>query len=368
MKSMKYLATAGLMAITAAAACAQSSETGNWPEADALLEEIRQTDQMPGVMAAVVRDGEVIWSRATGFADLENRLALTTRTRMRIGSVSKPLTAALVLRLADAGRLDLDASIHDYVPELTAPRSEEITPHMIAGHVSGIRQYDFTSIEDANNFLFYPTLAMAFERLADEPLISAPGEEFHYSSIAYNVLGIAAERAGGAGFAELMQQEITGPLSMDDTRIDHPLEIIERRTRFYTLFPDGVVRNTFWRDSSDYYPSGGMLSSAEDLARFAYTIFETGMLGDEMQDVLRTEISTNSAEGSGYVFGWQVVYTEAGEVSHYEHGGETNGAYAYIRFDPDSGTALAMIANANHAVGEPFFFEAARERLPAIFD
>jgi len=368
MNSMKYLVTAGLMAITAASACAQSGGTDDWPAADALLEEVRQTDQMPGVMAAVVRDGEVIWSRATGFADLENRLALTTRTRMRIGSVSKPLTAALVLRLADAGRLDLDASIHDYVPEITAPRSGAITPRMIAGHVSGIRQYDFTSIEDANNFLYYPTLAMAFERLTDDPLISTPGEEFHYSSIAYNVLGIAAERAGGAGFAELMQQEITGPLSMDDTRIDHPLEVIDRRTRFYTLFPDGVVLNTIWRDSSDYYPSGGMLSSAEDLALFADALFESELLSSEMQDVLRTEIRMTSGESSGYAFGWQAIYDESGVFSHFEHGGETNGGYAYVRFDPHSGTALAMIANANHAVGEPIFFEAASERLPAIFE
>ncbi|WP_420433229.1 serine hydrolase domain-containing protein [Hyphobacterium sp.] len=360
-----------LTPITIAAALAGvalSPSDAQVPDADALLEEIRETDRIPGVMAAVVRDGELLWSDAAGFADLESRTALTTRTRMRIGSVSKPLTAAMVLRLVQTDQLDIDADIRTLVPELVAPVAAEITARHLAGHVSGIRQYDFTSMEDANNFLFYPTLESAVARVAGDPLESQPGEAFHYSSIAYNVLGLAAERAAGQAYGTAIAELVTRPLGLDDTMIDHPLEIIDRRTRFYTLFPDGVVRNTIWRDSSDYYPSGGMLSTAEDLAHFAFAVFAGGFLTAPMQDVLRTEIRTNSGEGTGYSFGWQVVRDENGDIAHYEHGGETNGAYAYIRFDPATDTAYALIGNANHAVGEPVFFEYARQRLPALFD
>ncbi|WP_421787257.1 serine hydrolase domain-containing protein [Hyphobacterium sp.] len=362
MKSIVLMLGAALAGASLSSACAQS------PDADALLEEIREIDRIPGVMAAVVRDGAIIWSGAAGFADLESRTALTTRTRMRIGSVSKPLTAALALRLAQDGRLDIDGDIRNLVPELAEPEAGVITARRIAGHTSGIRQYDFTSIEDANNFMFYPALDAALARVAGDPLVHVPGTDFHYSSIAFNVLGVAAERAAGRSFDAAMTEEITRPLGLHDTLIDHPLEIIERRTRFYTLFPDGVVRNTIWRDSSDYYPSGGMLSTAEDLARFAHAVFAGDLIDPAMQEVLRTEITTSAGEGSGYAFGWQVVRDETGRVTHYEHGGETNGAYAYIRFDPDSGLALAMIGNANHAVGEPVFFEYASERLPALFD
>jgi CubicO group peptidase (beta-lactamase class C family) len=362
MKLASIVFAAALTGAVISPACAQSHV------ADAMLEEVRETDRIPGVMAAAVRNGTLIWSGAAGFADLESRTALTTRTRMRIGSVSKPLTAALVLRLAQDDRFDLDADIRDLVPELAEPGTGTITGLQIAGHTSGIRQYDFTSIADANNFMFHPTLESALIRVAGDPLVHAPGEGFHYSSIAYNVLGLAAERAARQPFGAAMAQEVTGPLGLDDTLIDHPLEIIDRRTRFYTLFPDGVVRNTIWRDSSDYYPSGGMLSTAEDLARFADALFAGEFLDADRQSVLRTEIATNAGEGSGYAFGWQIVRDDDGAASHYEHGGETNGAYAYIRFEPDTGLAFAMIGNANHAVGEPVFFEYASERLPALFN
>jgi serine beta-lactamase-like protein LACTB len=350
-----------------ACAAQQPSNERDFTAADALLERVIERDQAAGVMAAVMREGELIWSGAAGFADLEAGVDLTPHSRMRIGSVSKPFSAMIALRLAARGELDINADIRDLVPELTAPEFGTISARDIAGHISGIRHYDFSDIMDANNFFYYPSLTDALARTASDPLISQPGEAFHYSSLAYNVLGVAAERASDLAFGELLAYEIAEPLGLVNTMIDHPLDIVENRTRFYTLFPDGVTRNTIWRDSSDFYPSGGILSTAEDIAHFALAVFEGGLIAPEMMPFVLNEIRTGDGAGSGYTFGWQIIRDETGAVLHYEHGGETNGGYAFVRYTPSTRTAFAMISNTNRAMGEPYFFEAARQNLPSIF-
>ncbi|MGZ8407069.1 MAG: serine hydrolase domain-containing protein [Caulobacteraceae bacterium] len=336
-------------------------------QADAVLADIIKRDGGPGVMAAVMRDGKLLWSGAAGRADLEASVPLTSRTRMRVGSVSKPLTTMMTLRLAEQGKLDLDADIHPLVPELAAPVRGVITARMLGSHTAGVRQYDFKNYLEANNVFYHATLAEAVKKVAGGALTGSPGEAYGYSSIGFNILGLVDERAGGADFAALMAREVAGPLKLGDTVIDHPLEIIPRRTRFYTRFPDGAVRNTIWRDSSDYYPSGGMLSTAEDLARFTWAVFEGKWLGAKSMRTVLTEAKTRDGKAVPYSFGWQVVRGVDGAVAYYGHGGETNGANAVVRYYPADGLVVAAIINANSMGGRPYFFEAVTERIPALF-
>ena len=337
--------------------------------AEALLNSIVERDGGPGVSAAVMIDGELIWNSAVGHADLEANIPLTVDTKMRIGSVSKPITAALLLRLGDQGLFNPDADIRDLVPEFAGDQERPVSARMLASHISGIRQYDFSNYLEANNVYYHPTLSGAFASLASEPLSNEPGSTFVYSSIGYNVLGIAAERAKDLSFAEAVASEVTIPLELHNTLIDHPLEVIPNRTRFYTRFPDGVTRNTIWRDSSDYYPSGGMLSTATDLAKMTSALFGGQWLSETSMKLLTSEVSTMAdiPVPTGYTFGWQIVRNEEGGVAHFEHGGETNGAYAFVRYYPVEKMAIAGIMNANFAAGEPYFFKAISEDLSALF-
>lgn len=355
--------------VAALAACAGSPDESQRPTspADTLLQSVLERDGGPGVMAAVMRDGELVWSSAAGYADLEARVPLTANTRMRIGSVSKTFTAVIALRLAERSALDLDGDIRAHVPELRAPEGGIITPTLIAAHLSGIRQYNFQNYLEANNVMFLQRgPSEALSRYAGDPLLSQPGAAHHYTSLGFNILGVAEERAAGASYGELLAREITGPLGLANTMIDHPLEVIERRTRFYTRFPDGVVRNTIWRDSSDYYPSGGVLSSAEDLVRFASATFGGEYLNAASLQRLTTEQRNAAGEGVGYTFGWQIGRDAQGRV-FYEHGGETNGAYATLRYYPEQRLAIAGIVNANWMGGRAYFFDAMRNELPALY-
>ena len=150
--TLKKLICTGALILAGASASAQSATLPEArAEADALLSAVREQDRAPGMMAAVIQAGELIWSGAVGYADLETGVALSETTRMRIGSVSKPVTAVLALRLAEQGRLDLDGDLTDAIPELVEPEGGAITPRHLAYHTAGIRQYDFSNYLDANN-------------------------------------------------------------------------------------------------------------------------------------------------------------------------------------------------------------------------
>ncbi len=351
--------------------CAISSTAkfsgGSTEAADEILTEILAKDASPGVMAAVVKEGKLIWSGADGFSDLEANVPLTTDTKMRIGSVSKTLTAALILKLADSRRLGIDDDIRKEIPELRSPFNGKLTPSMLASHVGGIRHYDFSNYLEANNVYFYSTLDEAMAPVLDSLVKTAPGSTFTYSSFGYNLLGLYAVRKTNTSFDVLLEEVVTTPLKLQNTQIDHPLQIVEGRTRFYTKFPDGNVQNTNLRDSSDYYPSGGLLSTAEDLARFAHLIFSTDWLSDDTKELLNRQVTTTSGEASPYSVGWDVVRDKNSKIIQYQHGGVTKGANALLIYWPDEKLSIAAITNMNIASGEPHFFEAIEKDLSQVF-
>lgn len=214
---------------------------------------------------------------------------------------------------------------------------------------------------------FYEALSDALPVFANDPLLSDPGAEYHYSGFGINLLGIAVERVLGHPYSQALMENLLVPLGLSNTMVDHPLAIIPGRTRFYTVLKGQLV-NTFWRDSSDYYPSGGLLSTAEDIANFTHAVFETDFLDEERQALFRTEATTVDLQTVGYTFGWQVMDNESGKLMYF-HGGETNGAYCNVLFIPEDGLIVAGIANYNvfPPAGEVAFFDLVRRQLPELY-
>lgn len=366
------------------AACASTTEP-SFPGAAAndLLSRILEEDRGAGVMAAVVEDGRVVWSGAVGSADLEQGTALRTDAKLRIGSVSKPLAAALALRMAMIGDVDLDADIRTYVPEAPA-RSPAITAKHLATHTSGVRHFDFANFLEANNVFYRATLADGIASFVNDPLLSPPGSAVHYSSHGYDLLGAALERAGGQSYATLFNNHVAGPFGLNSTMVDHPFDIIEGRARFYTVTAEypafgwktaGALVNTVIRDGSDYYPSGGMVSNAEDLALFAARFFESDLIGSEFRKLsleparLTDGGVAQDTDGDGKVdlsFGWRIWRTQEGAVKAYGHDGETNGAYAFVRYYPEMRITIVAVANYNVVGRAPAFFSIMENDFSAI--
>ena len=256
---------------------------------------------VPGAAVAVCYDGQMIWTEGFGMADLELDVSATPQSKFRIASISKNLTGTAVAKLVEEGRLDLDAPIGRYVPNLPAVW-DSVTARQLATHTSGIAHYSQES--DALETRHFDTTAQALEKIAALPMVNTPGAKEVYSSYAYTVLAAVIEGASGADFLTFMRQEIFEPLGMLDTVPDQVALIIPQRTGFYAYGSDGKVQNAPFLDLSDRWAGSGFLSTAEDLARFGAAHCGPGFLEQRTLDLIVTRTplpdSTLTREGLGW--------------------------------------------------------------------
>ena len=110
-------------------------------QADQLISNILNENHLPGISVTILKDGNKIYSKGFGYADIEKKTKiLPSKTRFRIGSFSKTLAASALMKLVEEGKIDLDSSIYFYIPDYPKKRWE-FTSRQIAGHLSGIRHY-----------------------------------------------------------------------------------------------------------------------------------------------------------------------------------------------------------------------------------
>lgn len=341
---------------------------GQGQTASLMLEEALEKDQGAGIAAAVMINGELVWSDAVGFADMSNKRPLTRKTRMRLGSVSKTFTAITAAKLSAARIIDLTIPINSYVP--SAPKTwAEITGLQLMAHTSGIRHYNFSDFFEANNVHQYNNLTEGLEVFKGSPLVSKPGEEFHYTSFGYNLLGAVLENAADAPFEDILSRNVVEPLGLEDTALDKPDGFVDCRSRFYTIYFNKFIWKTLWRNSSDYYPSGGILSTADDLVRFANGVFNSNFLDPETKRLIIEEVETRKKEKTGYSLGWEIKRNEDGIIEWYGHGGETNGALAFVRYYPANKMTVAAISNYNYLSypEKVEFLNVTQKKIPELF-
>lgn len=306
---------------------------------------------IPGFSVTVARDGKIIYSEGFGYADLEQKIGAWPTTKFRIGSISKPLTAVALVKLAEQGKLDLDAPIQRYVP--TFPdKGAAITLRMLAGHLAGIRHYN------GDEFFIQKHYATVLEGLTifqNDPLVSPPGTKFNYSSYGFNLLSAAIEKACGEDFLACMHGLVFEPLGLRSTTEDQPSEIIEQRSRFYNHPKDMPLQNAPFVDNSYKWAGGGFLSSTEDLVRFGNALLEPGYLKKESLALLFTPQKTKSGEESPYAIGWFIGKSESGKRM-FQHAGGSVGGTSQLIIYPDQRLVIAMICNYS-TDGESWKFE-----------
>ena len=291
--------------------------------------------QVPGFAVAVAVDGKIVWSEGFGYADLAAKIPATPDTRFRIGSASKPLTSVGLALLVERGRIDLDAPVQDYIPDF--PEKEGvITTRLLAGHLSGIRNYRGMEMLSDRPF---PDLRSGLRIFEDDPLVAPPDTKFSYCSYNWNVIGVVMERAAKEEFLQYMQDCVFKPLGMAHTRPDRAGAVDPLRTRFYEVDPAGKFITAPPVDSSYKWPSGGFLSTAEDLARCGSALLQPGFLKPESLKLLFTSQRTSAGKLTNYGIGWFVGRTMA------YHGGDIVGGTSILLLLPSSQTVVAMACN-----------------------
>jgi CubicO group peptidase (beta-lactamase class C family) len=175
----------------------------------------RQSERrVPSVSAAVFRGGERLWYAAAGLADLGAGEAPTADTQYRLGSITKTFTAVLVMQLRDAGALDLDDRVAVHLPE--SPHGD-LTVRRLLAHLSGLQREPVGDIWES---LVAPTRDELFGNLAAAETVSAPQRRWHYSNLAYALLGELVARLAGSTWEDALAERLLRPMSLSRTTLD----------------------------------------------------------------------------------------------------------------------------------------------------
>lgn len=299
----------------------------------------RAAERGVGLAAAVTDRGRLVWLEGVGYADLERRTPVNpARTRFRIYSVSKPMTAVAAARLMETGRLDPRAPVQDYVPGFQAS-DDLITPMHLATHTSGIRHYRGDA--EANSMRHCDAVDEALPIFMDDPLVHAPGEGETYSSWGFVLLSAVVGAAGGADFPSVMEETLFRPAGMTRTVVDDPTLDVEGRASFYEE-TEGTVEAARAVDNTCKWGAGGYLSTAEDVVRFGAAMLDDEILSAESRELFMRGEDVYRAQGIG-----------------------TGGA-AFLTVDRERSLSVALLSNVVGGTAGPAA-RAAAERIHQIF-
>ncbi len=339
----------------AAQALAEAPAASRWADAiaqgRATVAAVMAEHGIPGLSVAVLVDGAVVWSEGFGYANIEHRVPVTPLTRLRIGSVSKPVTAAALGKLVEQGRLDLDAPVQRYVPSFPEKRWP-ITTRQLAGHLAGIRHYRGDEFLSRDR---YETVLDGLAIFQDDSLLFEPGTRYSYSSYGWNLISAVIEGAAGEPFLAYMQREVFDPLGLRSIVAEHTDSIIAHRASFYERDREtGRVLNAPYVDNSYKWAGGGFISNTEDLVRFGWAHLDGGFLRPATVEALFTPLRTTSGEATNYGLGWSSGTDSAGR-RWVGHTGGSVGARAVLLVYPDHRVVVAALANLGTAPMSPEF-------------
>lgn len=177
----------------------------------------------------VAENGNIVYEEAFGMANREWDIPNTTDTKFMLGSVSKSITAMLMLIQVQKGLINLDSAITDYIPEFSKKNGTRITIRQLLSHTSGMPNYDI--IKD-----FFPKISRQFytreeyiKLFMDSALLFAPGSNYYYSSWGYFTLGYIMEKVTGKSYAQLMQEDIFEKLDMKGSGSYYHTQIVSKR-------------------------------------------------------------------------------------------------------------------------------------------
>jgi len=362
----RFLSTIGLGAAAAFTACrppalvpgAPPLTATNAAAAARFVDSLAAAQRLPGFAVTAAVGNTVVWRHAFGFADIATRSPAATTTQFRIGSVSKLLTATLLMRLAQTGQIDLDASISRYVS--VPPQLTDITLRLLAGHLGGVRHYR------GNEFLsntHYDSLSAALSVFLSDSLLARPGTRYLYSSYGYNLLGVAIERATGVPFTRAMRRHVLEPLSLGATVEDDKRATTRNRAALYMISGDRVSIAPD-DDLSGRWPSGGYLSTTDDLALFGRTVLAPGLLDDASIRTMLTPQRTTAGVSTAVGIGWRIG-RDSTLGAFYHHGGTSNGGSAFVFVLPSRQLVIAMATNSLAQLSERDAIELAKRILAA---
>lgn len=327
-----------------------------------IFEKITET-KLPGMSAALIKDGEVVWSKGFGFRDAEKGLAATPQSLYSVGSVTKSFTTLAIMQLAEQGKLKVDDPIDKYLPFDIQPGGEKVRIWHLMSHSSGFpalayaensisaaigAEASWLPIADADDMI-------AFMHGAENWTVTKPGERWFYLNEGYVLLGGIIEKVSGQPYEDYVRANILKPLGMDRSvfrQVDVEAD------------PDVATPYVNWADQGrvpSKYPynglaaPGGLLSNVLELVQYISMYMGNGELNGKrmlaangIAEMVKPRVNTpvkNSPFGQpGYGYGWGITPNFLGHTL-IGHGGSIGVCTAYVGFIPDKKVGVAVLTN-----------------------
>jgi len=300
----------------------------------AKLEKLLNSYHDAGLLNGVVLvadHGKVIYKKGFGYANFEWQVPNTPDTKFRIGSVTKPFTAILVLQQVEAGKIRLDAPITQYLPEYRADTGGKVTIRHLLTHTSGIPTYKAPQILEQTSPINKPELV---KKWCSGDLEFEPGTSWGYNNCGYLLLGIILERTTGKTYADLLRDGILKPAGMNDSGVDTSQLFLPKRAYGYEWSPLAGLRPGPYNEISTALGAGDIYSTAEDMFRFDRALYGDKLLSSKTRELMFTPASQRGGLGwfvrtapkehpaagralqfhEGHIFGFFTMYTRVPET------------------------------------------------------
>lgn len=313
---------------------------------------------LPGLSIAVVYDQEIVWAEGYGYNDLETQTPATPSTVYRIGSISKLFTSTAILQLRDAGKLRLDDPVALHLPWFAVPNpvpdAPEITIRHLLTHTSGLaREAAFPYWTDH----VFPTREELAEGVQGQDALNPPETTYHYSNLGMSLLGEIVTTVSGQPWADYVQEMILDPLGMTSSSTGPGEELLPRLATAYMLEDDHGNREVMeYYEAGAIAPAGGIVSTVEDLGRFASLQFRDGpaggdqiLKGSTLREMHRPHWVYPSFTG-GMGLGFRVNHRDG--KNFVGHGGSIGAHVTNLLTVPSEKIAVVVAINADN--GSPY--------------
>ena len=332
------------------------------------IERLRKELNIPGLSVAVLQGQKVVFADGYGYVDIENKIPATPNTPYNIASLTKTFAAAIMLKLVEEGRLNLDDEMADILKDAVFPRSSGI----IHGYARMCEKINEMSKD--KSFLFAKlfqdyhcdTERITLRHHLTHTAQGAPGEVYRYNGFLYGMLSNVAEKVSGKSFAELLIAYITGPLEMTRT-VPSPSEknrdqVLAERAKYYRVsdadnfipseWPSKEIADAMKMRGMDHKPSlnagGGIISTVLDLSKFDMAMDRNLIVSEESKQAMFSPTISNSGQPLPYGLGWFVQ--EHMDVKLVWHYGWAPSAYSSLILKvPEEEVTLILLANSDGA-------------------
>lgn len=283
---------------------------------------------------AVFQNGQIIYTRSAGFSDYENHIKATENSKYRIGSISKTITATLILKAVEEGKITLDKKLADFYPSIK--NADMITVEQLLRHRSGI--HSFTDDEDYETWNTQPK---SEEELLD--IISKgnsefkPDSTFKYSNPNYILLSFILQKIYNKTYAEIVREKIVLPLGLNHTYFGSAINAQNNECYSYSF--SGKWEKETETDMSIPMGAGGIVSSPTDMVKFGNALFSGKIISKKSYTQM-----TNIKDGYGMGLFKLPFYEKEG----FGHTGAIDGFSSMLSFYPESGVTFALLSNGNN--------------------